>query len=107
MGAGESGNEIFYPNETMKKLIASMEKDLVKDYGVSAKEVLGGSIHRFNKDPERIRGILAGLHEGEVRHNQVMDIAGSNLLSTSQVLVDPVSSETLGFMTIFIDVTEG
>ena len=107
MGAGESGNEIFYLNETMKKLIESMEKDLIKNYGVSAKEVLGGSIHRFHKDPDRIRGILEGLHDGEVRKNQIMDIGGSKLLSTSQVLVDPASRETLGFMTIFIDITEG
>lgn len=107
MGNGKSGNEIFYLNETMKTIIASMEKDMVKDYGVSAKEVLGGSIHRFHKDPDRIRGILSGLHEGEIRKNQVMDIGGSKLLSTSQVLIDPVSRETLGFMTIFIDITEG
>ena len=107
MGNGKSGNEIFYLNETMKNLIKSMEKDLIKNYGVSADEVLGGSIHRFHKDPDRIRGILGGIREGETRKNQIMDIGGSKLLSTSQVLVDPVSRETLGFMTIFIDITEG
>jgi len=107
MGSGKSGNEIFYLNETMKSLIASMEKGMIKDYGVSAKEVIGGSIHRFHKDPDRIRGILSGLREGEIRKNQIMDVGGSKLLSTSQVLVDPVSREILGFMTIFIDITEG
>jgi methyl-accepting chemotaxis protein len=107
MGIGKSGNEIVYLNETMKSLISSMEKDMIRDYGVSAKDVIGGSIHRFHKDPDRIRGILAGLREGETRKNQIMDIRGFKLLSTSQVLIDPSSRETLGFMTIFIDITEG
>ncbi len=107
MGNGKVGNEIFYLNETMKGIISSMEKDMIKDYGVAAKDVLGGSIHRFHKDPDRIRGILSNLREGEIRKNQIMDIGGSKLLSTSQVLVDPVSRESLGYMTIFIDITEG
>ncbi len=106
MGKAKSGNEIFYMNETMKEIIRSMEPDLIKNYGVSAKEVLGGSIHRFHVNPDRIRGILSQIHEGEIRKNQVMEIGGSFLLSTSRIIAHPDTHEVLGYMTSFIDITE-
>ncbi len=105
MGQGKSGNPIFYLNRAMKEIVHRMEKELKSGFGVSPDEVEGGSIHRFHKDPDRIRKILAGIRPGEVRQNQVMEIGGVSLLSTTEALLDPATKEIVGYMTIFRDVT--
>ena len=91
----------------MKEIVQRMEKELKQGFGVSPDDVEGGSIHRFHKDPDRIRKILAGIRPGEVRQNQVMEIGGISLLSTTEALLDPASKEIVGYMTIFRDVTTG
>ena len=105
MGAGRGGNNILYMNAAMKQIVSQMESEMKKSFGVGASEVMGGSIHRFHKDPDRIRRILEGLSPGEVRKNQVMDIGGISLLSTTERVSDPATGELLGYMTIFRDVT--
>ena len=105
MGSGRGGNTILYMNRAMKDIAARMESEMRKSFGVSASEVMGGSIHRFHKDPDRIRRILEGLSPGEVRKNQIMDIGDLSLLSTTERLEDPATGELLGYMTIFRDVT--
>ena len=105
MGSGRGGNNILYMNQAMKEIVSQMESEMGKSFGVGASEVMGGSIHRFHQDPDRIRRILEGLSPGEVRKNQVMDIGGISLLSTTERIADPSTGELLGFMTIFRDVT--
>ncbi len=103
MGSGRGGNTILYMNQTMKQIVSQMESE--KSFGVGASDVMGGSIHRFHKDPDWIRRILEGLSPEEVRKNQVMDIGGLSLLSTTERIADPATGELLGYMTIFRDVT--
>ncbi len=105
MGSGRGGNTILYMNQAMKTIVSQMEAEMKKAFGVSASEVMGGSIHRFHQDPDRIRKILEKLSPGEVRKNQVMDIGGISLLSTTERLEDPATGELLGYMTVFRDVT--
>jgi len=105
MGSGRSGNRILYMNQAMKDIVSRMESEMKKSFGVSGSEVMGGSIHRFHKDPDRIRKILEGIRPGEVRKNQVMEIGGVSLLSTTEAVLDPASNRTVGFMTIFKDIT--
>ena len=105
MGTGRGGNTILYMNQAMKQIVSQMESEMKKSFGVGASEVMGGSIHRFHQDPDRIRKILEKLSPGEVRKNQVMDIGGLSLLSTTERIVDPATGELLGYMTIFRDVT--
>jgi methyl-accepting chemotaxis protein len=104
-GPQRSGHRIIYMNRAMKEIIGRMEGEMKASFGVSAKDVMGGSIHRFHKDPDRIKKILGDLRPGEVRKNQVMDIGGISLLSTTEALTDPASNRTVGFMTIFKDIT--
>ncbi len=105
MGIGQSGNEILYMNRAMKEIVRRMEGEMIREFGVPAEAVEGGSIHRFHKDPDRIRKILAGIRPGEVRKNQVMEIGGITLLSTTEALTDPSSKAIVGYMTLFRDVT--
>jgi methyl-accepting chemotaxis protein len=104
-GSQKSGNRILYMNAAMKEIISRMETEMRKSFGVSSSEVLGGSIHRFHKDPDRIRKILEGIRPGEVRKNQVMEIGGISLLSTTEALHDPSTNRIVGYMTLFKDIT--
>ena len=104
-GPQRSGHKIIYMNRAMKEIIGRMEGEMKASFGVSSKDVMGGSIHRFHKNPDRIKKILGDLRPGEVRKNQVMDIGGISLLSTTEALTDPASNRTVGFMTIFKDIT--
>ena len=105
MGSGRGGNTILYMNRAMKEIVSQMESEMAKSFGIKASEVMGGSIHRFHQDPDRIRKILVELAPGEVRKNQIMDIGGTALLSTTERISDPMTGELLGYMTIFRDVT--
>ena len=100
-----SDHRIIYMNRAMKEIVGRMEAEMKALFGVSAKDVLGRSIHRFHKDPDRIKKILGNLRPGEVRKNQVMDIGGISLLSTTEALTDPASNRIVGYMTIFKDIT--
>ena len=104
--SGKTGNVIVYLNQAMKDMIRKMEEDMVRQYGVSAEDVLGGSIHRFHKSPDRIKEILQHLPEGVVRKNQIMTIGASHLESTTERLTDPSTGRTIGFVTMFVDISE-
>ncbi len=49
---------LIYMNEIAKKTITSIEPELRKEFGMGVGELLGGSIHRFHKDPEHVEKIL-------------------------------------------------
>ena len=57
------------------------------------------------KEPDRIRKIIEGLRPGGVPKNQVMEIGGMSLLSTTEPVVDPATNRILGYMILFRDVT--
>jgi len=61
MMAGNDRN-IFYMNETVKKLFQEVEADIRRDIpDFSASELLGGSIDRFHKDPSHQKKLLESL----------------------------------------------
>ena len=55
MGQGKEGNRIIYMNRKMHEIVEKMADELRTNFGISPQEVVGGSIHRFHKDPDRIR----------------------------------------------------
>ena len=105
MGSGISGNRIVYMNRSMKEIVRRMEPDLLKRFGISPSQVMGGSIHRFHKDPDLIRERLEKIRPGEIRRNAVIEIGEVSLLSTIQLISDPSSKRIVGYMTIFRDIT--
>ena len=58
-GAGTEGNRIFYMNQKMSEMIEKMSPEIRREYGLGPDQVSGGSIHRFHKNPDRIRKILS------------------------------------------------
>jgi methyl-accepting chemotaxis protein len=49
---------LIYMNEIARKTIASIEPELRREFGMGVDELLGGSIHRFHKDPGHVEKIL-------------------------------------------------
>ena len=105
MDSGVSGNRILYMNRSMKEIVHRMEPELIRSFGVSFPEVMGGSIHRFHKDPDLIRKTLEKIRPGEIRKNAVIEIGEISLLSTTQMIIAPSSNRIIGYMTIFRDIT--
>ncbi|MEZ5419439.1 MAG: methyl-accepting chemotaxis protein [Vicinamibacterales bacterium] len=95
--------EIVYANERSLETLKRIEPAIKQSFGVSVSQILGGSIHRFHKDPRRIEAILrnpAALpHDGEFNFGGV----------TLKVSVNAATSSTgqvLGYVVNWDDVTE-
>lgn len=59
---------IVFINEQAQKVLTSVETEIAKYIpGFRASEVVGGSIHRYHKDPEPIKQLLRALGPGDVR----------------------------------------
>ncbi len=104
MGQGKDGNRIIYMNRKMHEIVEKMESELRAGFGIAPREVFGGSIHRFHKDPDKIRKVLMEIKPGETRFNQIIPIGRKRISSVTGVLADG-SGRTIGYLTIFTDVT--
>ena len=58
---------LVYVNELAERTLASLDGEIQKKFGVRAKELLGGSIHRMHSDPKRVERVLQGLSVGPHR----------------------------------------
>ncbi|MHB1285286.1 MAG: methyl-accepting chemotaxis protein [Leptospirales bacterium] len=103
-GSGSEGNRILYMNRRMTEIIHKMGPDIRREYGVGIDQVAGGSIHRFHKNPDRIRQILKDLKPGEIRFNQVIPVGTMRIASVSRVLTDRAGNR-IAYLTIFTDIT--
>jgi methyl-accepting chemotaxis protein len=95
--------EIVYANARSLETLKRIEPTIKQSFGVNVSQILGGSIHRFHKDPRRIEAILrnpsALPHDGEFNFGGV----------TLKVSVNAVTSRTgqaLGYVVNWDDVTE-
>lgn len=103
-GKGKGGNLLVYLNRKMKEILRKMSGDLESRYGLSPDAVPGASIHRFHRDPDRIREILAGLKPGGTRRNQVIPVGSMRFRSVTEVLTD-ASGRRVAYLTVFTDIT--
>ncbi|MGC8501024.1 MAG: methyl-accepting chemotaxis protein [Leptospirillia bacterium] len=104
MGQGKEGNRIIYMNRKMHEIVEKMEDELKKNFGLSPRDVVGGSIHRFHKDPDKIREALKMLRPGETRFNQIIPVGRMRISSVTEAMTD-ANARTIGYLTIFTDVT--
>ena len=49
---------LIYANQRALNTLETIEDQIVNEFGVSLDEIVGGSIHRFHKDPKKIEKIL-------------------------------------------------
>ena len=104
LGQGKEGNKIIYMNRKMHEIVEKMENELRAGFGLSPREVMGGSIHRFHKDPDKIRKVLTSIKPGETHFNQIIPIGQLRISSVTEVMTDG-EGRRIGYLTIFTDVT--
>ena len=94
---------LVYMNERSEQTLAGLDGQIRKQFGIGAKELLGGSIHRMHKDPARIERILKGLKHAS--HKGVIQFGGVELNAEWELIVDD-NDEPLGFMATWESVGE-
>ncbi len=104
LGQGKEGNRIIYMNRKMHEIVQKMEGELRAGFGISPRDVMGGSIHRFHKDPDKIRKMLTAIKPGETHFNQIIPIGRMRISSVTEIMTDG-AGRTIGYLTIFTDVT--
>ncbi len=98
-------NRLYWMNDTAKTSLKEMKNYLQSSFNIDSDLILGGSIHRFHKDPDRIRKILKNLAEsGTVPHK--MDIPlGRYILQTNVHVLRSTDGEVTGFAACWKDVS--
>ncbi len=101
----DADENIVYINKQARETLESVEDELrqyLPDFKVS--EVIGGSIHRYHKDPDAIRRILQALKPGDKREGEITP--GHFLFAhETRVLVDK-EGKRLGYIVQWRDETE-
>ncbi|WP_457626191.1 methyl-accepting chemotaxis protein [Persephonella sp.] len=103
---GKDGNELIYVNRRGKEILRELGEDINKTYGFSVnwENPLGISIHRFHKDPERVKELLKSLKPGEVKKNADI-VVGKHIIESYRFAVTDSSGNIIGYASTWKDVT--
>jgi len=93
---------LIYMNPMAAETAKGFAGEIKKTFGLDLDEVLGGSIHRFHKDPKRIEKILRT--PGTLPHEAEFGF-GTVTLRTSINAVQDADRNTLGYIVNWSDVT--
>ncbi len=105
LGVDREGNVVEYTNAQGKRILEKFGGDLRQFFGIDSSQVQGGSIHRFHKDPDRIRGILRSLTAGQTRKNEPIRL-GENTLQTYVNALTDRAGETVAYALSAKDATD-
>lgn len=101
----DASENIVFVNRKAREVLTSVESELAKYLpGFKVSEVMGGSIHRYHRDPGAIRRILEGLRPGDKRQGEITP--GHFVFEhETRVLVDR-DGKRVGYVVQWHDVTE-
>ena len=101
----DDNENIIFVNKRARDILQNVEGELAKYLpGFNANQVLGGSIHRYHKDPGAITRILKGLQPGMSRKGEITP--GHFVFEhETRVLLDR-QGKRLGYVVQWHDVTE-
>jgi methyl-accepting chemotaxis protein len=101
----DADENIIFTNAKARGTFATLEAELQKYLPkFDAESVVGGSIHRYHKDPSAIASILKGLQPGQVREGEITP--GHFIFEhETRVLTNP-AGERIGYVVYWQDVTE-
>ena len=98
----DTGLNLVYVNEMGLATLRVLEPKLVEAFGIPVDEFLGGSIHRFHKDPSKVEARLAN-------SQFPIDVPftfSDRTVSTHINQIADGGGELLGYVVIFEDATE-
>ena len=92
-------------NPAADAILRRIEPEVRQTFGVSYREMLGGSIHRFHRDPQRIERILAGQEGFTFPHDATFTFGEVVLRTTVDEFRGP-DSTPVGYLVTFADISE-
>ncbi len=101
----DANENIVFVNRRAREVLTEVEDELAKYLpGFKVSEVMGGSIHRYHKDPDAIKNILHGIrpgssHKGEIKPGHFV------FEHETRSLVDR-NGDLAGYVVQWVDVTE-
>jgi len=97
--------EIIFLNRKAREVLTSVESELASYLpGFKVSTVVGGSIHRYHKDPQRIKQILAGLSPGDRRKGEITP--GHFVFEHETRVLTDRAGKRIGYVVQWSDVTE-
>ncbi len=94
---------LVFANRRAMTTLRAIEPQLLSSFGLRAHEVVGGSIHRFHRAPERIERILS--EQGYTLPHQASFTFGGVTLSTVVDRISLPGQDTLGYLVAWEDRT--
>ncbi|MBC8284685.1 MAG: HAMP domain-containing protein [Nitrospinae bacterium] len=94
---------LTHANDKSIETLRTLEGDLRELFNVRVDDVVGGSIHRFHKDPSHIEKILR--NPSNLPHSTVFTF-GSNTLSAVINAIYGATGQVIGYVVNWDDVTE-
>ncbi len=95
--------KLVYANKKALRTARSIGGEIRKAFGVSVEQILGGSIHRFHREPERIEAIL---HDPKGLPHAATFAFGAVTLRTNINRVRTPAGEGVGYIVSWDDVSE-
>ncbi len=101
----DADENIVFVNKQALDTLTSVEEELAQYLpGFSVDSVVGGSIHRYHKDPEAIKRILHAMGPDDVRHGEITP--GRFIFEHQTRPLTDVGGRHLGYAVQWKDVTE-
>src|SRR5262245_58730217 len=94
---------ILYANERALRTLRGLADDIRQAFGVEVDDIVGGSIHRFHRDPRRIEQVLR--NPAALPHETHFTFGAVTLQTTINAILGP-GQEVLGYVVNWEDVTQ-
>ena len=101
----DADENVVFVNRRAREVLTDLEDELAKYLpGFKVAEVMGGSIHRYHKDPDAIKKILHGLKPGSVHKGEIKP--GHFVFEHETRLLVDRKGDLAGYVVQWFDVTE-
>jgi len=101
----DADENVVFVNRQAREILQQVENELATYIpGFKVSEVIGGSIHRYHKDPSIIKHVLAQLKPGESREGEIKP--GRFIFEHETRGLFNQQGERIGFVVQWTDVTE-
>ncbi|NPA12841.1 MAG: hypothetical protein GXO45_02515 [Aquificae bacterium] len=103
---GNEGNELIFVNKRGKEILRELGEDINRVYGFSIdwEHPEGISIHKFHKDPERVKQLLKELKPGEVKKNADI-VVGNHTIQSYRFAITDEDGNIVGYASTWKDIT--
>ncbi|GGI07814.1 methyl-accepting chemotaxis protein [Egicoccus halophilus] len=96
---------IVHANRRAEQTLRAIEPQLRAQFGIAAADIVGGSIHRFHRDPRRVERILHREPGFRLPHDATFRFGEVSLQTRIDALVAP-DGQQLGYVVAWEDVSE-